>query len=57
MDELTVTKAPTEVQTQTLQRHSDPSLFWRIRDVDDDGSNAEAPDNAMTDKEGESYRE
>ena len=32
-----VTKVPTERQTQTLRRHSDPVTPLRIRNVDDDG--------------------
>ena len=36
-----VTKVPTEEQTQTLRRHSDPITPLRIRNVDDDGRNEE----------------
>ena len=44
-----VTKVPTEGQTQTLRRHSDPITLPRIRDVNDDGRNQEeAPDNSTT---------
>ena len=46
-----VTKVPTEGQTQTLRRHSDPITPLRIRNVDDDGRNEETPDNATTDDE------
>ena len=34
---LDVTKKPTEEQTQTLRRHSDPVTPLRIRNVDDNG--------------------
>ena len=46
-----VPKVPTEGQTQTLRRHSDPNTPLCIRSVDDDGRNEEAPDNATTDDE------
>ena len=47
-----VTKGPTEGQTQTLRRYSDPITLLRIRILDDDGRNEEeAPDNATTDDE------
>ena len=47
-----VTEVPTQGQTQTLRRHSDPITPQRIRNVDDDGrSEEEAPDNAATDDE------
>ena len=47
-----VTTVPTEGQTQTLRRHSDPITPLRLRHVDDDGRNEEAaPDNATTDDE------
>ena len=47
-----VTKVPTEGQTQTLRRHSEPVTPPRIRNVDDDGRyEEEAPDNSTTDDE------
>ena len=47
-----VTKALTERQTATLQRHSGTITPLRLRHVDDDGRNEEeAPDNATTDDE------
>ena len=47
-----VTTVPTERQTQTLRRQSDPITPLRLRHVDDDGINEEvAPDNATTDGE------
>ena len=47
-----VTTVPTERQTQTLRRHSDPITPLRLRHVDDDGRHEEvAPDNATTDDE------
>ena len=47
-----VTKVPTERQTQTLRRHSDPITTLRLKHVYDDGRNEEeAPDNATTDDE------
>ena len=49
-----VTKVPTEGQTQTLRRDSDPNTPLRIRIVDSDGRNEEeAPDNATADDEGD----
>ena len=47
-----VTKIPTERQTQSLRRHSDPISLLRIRNLEGDGrSEEEAPDNATTDDE------
>ena len=53
-----VTNVPTEGQTQTLRRHSDPIILPRTRNVDDDGRNeGEAPDNAMADDEDDHTRQ
>ena len=47
-----ITKVPTEGQTQTLRRHSDPITPLRVGNMDDDRRNEkEAPDNATTDDE------
>ena len=46
-----VTKVPTERQTQPLRRHIDSITPLHIRNVDDDGTNEEAPDIATTDDE------
>ena len=57
-EEVGVTKVPTEGQTQTLRRHSDPITPLCIRNVDDDGRNEEeAPDNATLDDEDHTDRE